>query len=132
MFVALYGQEITAYFMHEQELKVIYPKNVSNSRQKFMYIINFLWGHHFSGRSVYSSEADGYASSSVAVDRVTQAGQVSIDESDKERPTLRVWEGSLEFATLPKAAQPKHKACTSGFWVGYMKPIPPPPKKTPE
>ena len=49
-----------------------------------MYTINLLWGHHFLGRSVYSSEADGYASSSVAVGRVTQAGQVSVEELDEE------------------------------------------------
>jgi hypothetical protein len=110
--------------MHEQKLKVMYLRNISNCRQQIMYIINLLWGHHFSGRTVYCSEADGYASSSVTVGRATQAGQVSVEESDKVS-LIESFGRLLEFAKPPKAAQHKLKACSSGFRFGYVKPFPP-------
>jgi hypothetical protein len=45
------------------------------------------------GRIVYFTEARSYANSSTATGRVTQAEDVSEDESDKECPTMRGYGG---------------------------------------
>jgi len=45
------------------------------------------------GRTVYFKEARSYANSSTAMGRVTQAEEVSDEESDKECPTTRGYEG---------------------------------------
>jgi hypothetical protein len=45
------------------------------------------------GRTVYCKEARSYANSSTATGRVTQAEEVSEEESDKECPTTRGYGG---------------------------------------
>jgi hypothetical protein len=78
-----------------------------------MFTLNWTW------KIVCSNAAGGYASSSIATGRVTQAGQVSVEEPDKECPMTEGREGFLEFCLPLSRSTPQNQnlALKVGVWA---------------
>lgn len=66
-----------------------------------------------------SSEAEGYASSSVATGYINQARQILAEEPDKECPTEGEERAPFAFANFSRAAHSKIKAWPSMLGVGH-------------